>query len=118
MAWGRLDDSFDAHRKVRRAGLEAVGLHARALSYCAGSLTDGHVDPEWLTERAGRRAERLAEQLVAAGLWEHNSDGFVIHDYLEYNPSREEVEASRAELSAKRSEAGRRGAEARWGKAK
>lgn len=95
MAWGRLDDSFDAHRKVRRAGLEATGLHARALSYCAGALTNGHVDPEWLEERAGRRSGKLAEQLVAAGLWEPNSDGYVIHDYLDYNPSREQVEAKR-----------------------
>jgi hypothetical protein len=114
MPWGRLDDSFDAHRKVRRAGLEATGLHARALSYCAGALTDGHVDPEWLEERAGRRAGKLGELLVVAGLWEPNCDGFVIHDYLEYNPSREKVEADRSELSKARSEAGKRGAAARW----
>ena len=102
MAWGRLDDSFDSHRKVRRAGLEAVGLHARALAYCAGSLTDGHVDPEWLEERAGKRGEKLAQQLVTAGLWEPNSDGYVIHDYLEYNPSRAQVETKRRADAARK----------------
>ena len=96
MPWGRLDDSFDAHRKVRRAGLEAVGIQARALSYCAGALTDGKVDPEWLEERAGRRASKLGELLVVAGLWEPNGDGWVIHDYLDYNPSRQEVLERRA----------------------
>lgn len=96
MPWGRLDDSFDAHRKVRRAGLEATGLHARALSYCAGALTDGHIDPEWVEERAGRRGKQLADRLVDAGLWEPNGDGWQIHDYLNVNPSRETVLAKRA----------------------
>lgn len=96
MPWGRLDDSFDAHRKVRRAGNEAAGIYARGLSYCAGALTDGHIDPEWLEERAGRRAARVGELLVVAGLWEPNSDGFVIHDYLDFNPSRSEILERRA----------------------
>lgn len=102
MSWGRLDDSFDQHRKVRKAGLEATGLHARAMAYCAGALTDGHIDPEWLTERAGRRAQKLAEQLVSVGLWEPNSDGYVIHDYLDYNPSREQVLAKRQRESERK----------------
>jgi hypothetical protein len=96
MPWGRLDDSFDSHRKVRRAGNEATGIYARALSYCAGALTDGHVDPEWLEERTGKRAVKVGELLVVAGLWEPNSDGFVIHDYLEFNPSRSEILERRA----------------------
>ncbi len=102
MAWGRLDDSFDAHRKVRRAGHEATGVHARALAYCAGALTDGHLDPEWLLERVGRKAEKIGEVLVVAGLWEPNSDGYVIHDYLDYNPSREEVETKRRKDSERK----------------
>lgn len=104
MPWGRLDDSFDSHRKVRRAGLEATGLHARALSYCAGALTDGHIDPEWLEERGARKAAKLGELLVVAGLWEPNSDGFVIHDYLEYNPSRESVLAKRLAENKRKAE--------------
>lgn len=102
MAWGRLDDSFDAHKKVRRAGLEATGLHARAMAYCAGALTDGHVDPEWLAERAGRKAGALSKLLLVAGLWEPNDDGFVIHDYLDYNPSRDEVEEKRRKDSERK----------------
>lgn len=33
--------------------------------------------------------------LVDAGLWERAKGGFRIHDHLEYNPSREQVEAER-----------------------
>lgn len=97
MSWGRLDDSFDSHRKVRRAGNEATGVHARAISYCAGALTDGHIDPEWVLERAGGKTQavRVSEVLVLAGLWTPNSDGFVIHDWLDFNPSREQILSKR-----------------------
>lgn len=59
MPWVRLDDSIDTHRKIRRAGNEASGVWMRSLCYSAGALTDGHVDPEWLAERAGKRSGRL-----------------------------------------------------------
>ncbi len=102
MAWTKLDDSVDTHPKVRRAGNEAFGLHCRALAYCTGQLTDGHIDVAWVKERAGSRGKRLVQALVAAGLWEPNTDGWVIHDYLDFNPSRAEVlEKRRAESERK-----------------
>lgn len=95
MPWVKLDDSTDSHRKVRRAGNEAFGVWTRSLCYSAGALTDGHVDPEWLEERAGRRASKISELLVVSGLWEPNDDGWLIHDYLDFNPSRASVIAKR-----------------------
>lgn len=96
MPWVRLDDNLDSHRKVRRAGNEAFGVWTRSLCYSAGALTDGHVDPEWLQERVGSKAvSRMAELLVVSGLWEPNSDGWVIHDYLDHNPTRASVLAKR-----------------------
>jgi hypothetical protein len=96
MPWGKLDDSLDNHPKARRAGLEALGLWTRSIAHAAGYLTDGHIDVGWLEERAGRQSKKLGDLLVVSGLWEPNSDGFLIHDYLDYNPSREEVLAKRA----------------------
>ena len=109
MPWVKLDDSLDEHRKVRKAGLEALGLHLRALSH-AGKEMDDHIEPEWVEERAGRRGTKLAARLVEVGLWEANGNGWLIHDYHDYNPTREEWEAERA----KRSAAGKRAACARW----
>lgn len=110
MPWVKLDDTFDQHKKVRKAGLEAIGLHARALAHAGREMDGGHVDPEWVEERAGRRGKALVAKLVAVGLWEPNSDGWIIHDFNEYNPTREEWDAERA----KRSAAGKRAASARW----
>jgi hypothetical protein len=53
-------------------------------------------DPGWIVPEN----RFLALRLVDAGLWEADPVGFVIHDFLKYNPSREEVLAQRAERAA------------------
>lgn len=95
MAWARLDDKFHSHPKVRRAGLAAIGLHVRAISYSAAHLLDGHIDVEWVREAGGAQHKKLATALVEAGLWIQNGHGWIINDYLEYNPSREETAIKR-----------------------
>lgn len=111
MPWARVDDTAHEHRKFKRAGLEATGLYYMSISYCARYLTDGHVDADWLAERVPNRKHR--EQLLAAlvdqRLFEPNGgSGYIVHDYLELNPSRSEVE----DLRSKRAAAGRAGGQA------
>lgn len=55
---------------------------------------------------------RIAERLVTVGLWREDKarGGFWIHDFLEYNPSKEEAESAKAA----RSSGGKKGAERRW----
>jgi hypothetical protein len=43
-----------------------------------------------------RTARRAAECLVKAGLWEVVEGGYLIHDFLEYQPSSEKIKAKRA----------------------
>lgn len=118
MVWQRLDDRLHSHPKAAEAGLEAIGLWALSLSHVGDHRTDGHVSRAVASRLAmgAKKAEKLANRLVDAGLWEpHESgDGWQFHDYLDHNPSREEVEANRETLSLLRAEAGRRGAAARW----
>lgn len=118
MTWSKVGDELHSHPKAVEADLEAMGLWVLALSHCGAYLTDGHVKRSAALRIAGdpARLDRLAGDLVRVGLWEpHPSgDGWQIHDYLEFNPSREEVLAARQTLSEKRAEAGRRGAEKRW----
>ena len=93
MPWVRLDDKFHANPKVMTAGNAAVGLYARALSYCGDLLTDGFVPKAWATAN-GTRA--LESKLEACGLWIRVEGGYQIPDYLAIgNPSRAEVEAKR-----------------------
>lgn len=93
MSWGKIDDQFHAHRKAKRAWKghpRALGMHLLAMSYCAGQLTDGLVDDEFVEEKLPNKREReqVCEALVAAELWIREDDGWRINDWLEYNPSR------------------------------
>lgn len=92
MTWFKVDDGFHCHPKVLNAGNEAVGLYVRCGSYCAQHLTDGFV-PSGVALLYGNR--KLFRSLEANGLWIAVDGGWQMHDYLEYNRSRKEVETDR-----------------------
>lgn len=98
--WVRVDDHLHTHPKVRAAWSAypaSVGLHLLALSYSGDQLTDGRVDApfinQWLPNR--RHRDQATSALVAAALWEPNGKGWVIHDFLDFNRSRDEVLSGR-----------------------
>lgn len=96
MTWARFDDTFPGHRKVRRLSDGAFRLHVTAICFVAHDLTDGFVSVEDLDEMAAvRRAETRVAELVGRGLWEPVDGGWIIHDYLHYNPAKAQVEAER-----------------------
>ena len=115
MSWIKLDDQFSHHPKVIQAGPLAGWLHVCALCYCAQYLTDGFIpngvtnvladysnigvtDMEVTLGALGHDIEvrELVDRLVEVGLWEQVKKGYLIHDYLEYNPSKAQVLAERA----------------------
>jgi len=51
------------------------------------------------------RLKKALAELTDRGLWEETASGWLIHDFLDWNPSSAEVSAKRAS----RAEAGRRG---------
>lgn len=110
MSWARLDDRFHGNRKIRRAWKQsraAVGLHVLAITFCAQQETDGHVDDDWLEGvlPAVREREQVVGVLVEHGLWHRNGDGFVLNDYLAYNPSKAQLDAKRQRERARRERA-------------
>lgn len=105
VSWARLDDGFLTHPKAMAAGIEGRALFVAALLYASRELTDGDVSEAAMVSLGGlagvRNPKRVADQLVAVGLFDSTDDGYQIHDYLTYNPSREKVLAER-EASALR----------------
>ena len=98
MSWVKLDDKFTGHTKVLAAGPEAAWLHIEGLCYCAQQETDGVIPDAalaHLTQFSKPKATKLAARLVEVGLWERNGTGWLVHDYLDYNPSKKELEARR-----------------------
>jgi hypothetical protein len=97
----QLDDQIANHPKILKAGPEAAWLWVCAITYCQNHLTDGVVTRETLHTMPGFKPghqQRLAERLVQAvkpggqhGLLERHGDDYVVHDYLDRNPSRDVV---------------------------
>lgn len=92
MPWVKLDDRFPSHRKVALLSDRAFRLHVSAICWCAENLTDGRIGDRELPLVAHIRGiKAIAKQLEDAGVWDRIEDGWAIHDYLDYNPSREQV---------------------------
>jgi hypothetical protein len=93
MSWVRLDDQFPNHAKIMSVGSDAFRLHVTAMCWSATQLTDGAV-PTTATRQLGWFCADLKQataELETAGLWDAAPGGWTIHDYLDYNPSREQV---------------------------
>jgi hypothetical protein len=97
MTWVKLADTFTDHPKIVSVGDRAAWLYVAALCYCSRHLTNGHIPGSALGRLTGlTRPRELAAKLVSVGLWVVYADGWWVHDYQEYQRTREEVEEFRA----------------------
>lgn len=118
MAWLKLDDQIFLNRKIAQCDAETKLLYIVGLTYCANQLTDGFIPSGVLPLLAGMAgidwqiAKQNASKLVDVCLWSATPDGWQIPDYLDYNPSREQV----LHNQSIRKEAGKRGGMAKHGK--
>ncbi len=114
MTWVKLDDQFPIHRKVAGLGDAVYRLASEAIFWCSRNSTDGVIRAAELKESSKRATLPRAAELVGRDLWHaagdlctrckemlvdagtpEPSDGWVIHDYLKYQPSRVQVDKDR-----------------------
>lgn len=109
MTWSRFDDAARKNPKAVAAGNEAWALWSAAVMYCNQHLTDGYVSVQALADEClpvkipASKARKLAEKLCGArvrpdkmGLFERVDDNtYRVHDFLQWNPSKEDVEKKR-----------------------
>jgi len=99
----RVDDSWPWHPKALQVGPIGQALFIASLAYCNKYLTDGYLSTSVipslvpLSEFPAGTLEATIERLIAARLWEPAPNGYKVHDYLDYQPSRETVLRQRAE---------------------
>ncbi len=117
-----LDDDIGDHPKFVGLSDEAFGLWVRCIGYCRRNRTDGYIPEQAALQRCRARSPRkvIAELTgkpagapEANPLWTKVLGGYQVHDYLDWNPSREQV---LAKVEAKRQAGrvgGRRSGEAR-----
>jgi len=101
--YAQIDVSAPRHHKVAMLSDAAFRLWVTALCYCQEHLTDGHIHRGALVVmNHGRIKKTVVEELVAQSLWVADDRGWVVHDYLAWNDSREKVEARRAKWRQRR----------------
>ena len=108
--WFKVDDSFFSNPKTAMLSDGATALWLRSGSWSAQQLTDGFIPARMVPMFRG--SDDSVRELCDVGLWERDEerDGYRFHDWSDYQPDGEEVDA----LRRKRSEAGKRGANSRW----
>lgn len=121
MTWAKLDDGFPFDLKIRTVSDAAFRLDVSGICWSASHGSDGHIEPGWLGLLSDvKKPAAAAAELVNSGRWHipgHEcpskwcraiEDGWLIHNYLRYNPA-----ASYAAIkSQRRSEAGAKGGKA------
>jgi hypothetical protein len=90
--WFRVESSIGTHPKVlallsRSNGAKAFVAYIGALGHSTAHGTDGRISRAALPMVHGTPS--VAAALVAVGLWEvdESGGGWIIHDFLEYQPA-------------------------------
>lgn len=117
MPWVFVDDNFADHPKIVAAGPLCAILQIRALCYANRHLTDGFIPeaaipgllggfehigltdggvPKMFVHGQDALEVDWPREMIAHGLWEAHHGGFRIHDYLDYQKSRQRIETERA----------------------
>lgn len=92
MSWVRIDDAAMTHPKIVGLSDKAFRLWVWGLAYCQQHLTDGFLPRAAMPPSSSR----TAVSLVLARLWDAEESGdHRVHDYLDWNDSREYVDSVR-----------------------
>lgn len=115
VSYAKIHATLPWHRKLHAISddlrLAALGYYVATVAYCENYRTDGRVEDFQLQAVAPCSTEertRLVNALVEANLFDRSASGVVVHDYLDWNRSKADIEAGREAMS----KGGRRGGKA------
>lgn len=96
MSWVRIHDGAMSHPKI--VGLidwrNPFCVWVWGLSYCQQHLTDGRITKAALPNKD---AVKTAQRLVSLALWHQDGEYFRVHDYLDWNNSRDVISEKRSQ---------------------
>lgn len=91
--YARLQGTFWRHDRTGALSLAAVGLHARAMSYCADQMTDGAFPAHLLGAFFGGAVDQaVVTELVESGVWKLTKTGYAVRDWEQHNITAEKWE--------------------------
>ena len=102
MPWVRIDENAMEHPKIGGLPDGAFRLWVQGLAYCQKFLTDGYVNAVAIKGLRAYSPKRY-KALIEATLWTDAAEGGIqIHDYLDWNDSREMVLQARQDAKDRR----------------
>lgn len=114
--YAQIDVDLPWHEKLRALPVAvapaALGLYSAGLCHCQKNLTDGIIFRGQIAALMPIRpadAKKLTQALCDARLWEDCGDYILVHDYLDWNKSRSQIE----EIRERRRSAGSKGGRTR-----
>jgi len=93
VVWFKIDDNFWSHPKTLQLSDGAQALWVRAGSWSMSHLTDGFIPDYALPVLSAK--PRFADELRMVSLWKKVEGGNQFHDWGQYQPTREQIEADR-----------------------
>lgn len=93
--WVRFENTMPENLKVAPGSDRAFRLWLHAICYCSRAQTDGFVPAALVTSLSVTATRKTVEELLTAGLFERVDAGYLVHNYLDYNPSRARISEMR-----------------------
>jgi hypothetical protein len=99
MAWVHFDPGFSHHPKRLECSETANWLWVRSVDYCREHNTDGVISEQvarkLLPNLHRNRYARARDALLRAHSWEHKRGALIVHDFLVYQDSADDVRKQR-----------------------
>ena len=112
VSWARLDDRYSRHPKIAAAGPLAAWLNTAAILYACEFRTKGFIPAaavaslvDWSSLPFVVNVDELVGVLLRVRLLERAPGGYVVHDFLEYQPDRDQADARQQRREAGRARA-------------
>jgi hypothetical protein len=110
LSWAKIDDALDENGKIVPISDAAFRAYITSICYSARNESDGFILAKKAKEFAGRpriiqeltECRKASPNKTPSPLWEPVDGGFLVHDFLEYNPSHAEQEEKRTKDSARK----------------
>lgn len=109
MVWLKVKANIALERKFLEAGPIASWLWLAGLGFCRVHETDGFIAKVHVPALSPGLSQpfKHAAKLVEVTLWEDTLGGYLVHDYLDWNPSKEQLSAFRAGDSSRKKKDGK-----------
>lgn len=101
MAWARVESTHPFNSKILSLSDTAFRLHIAAICVATQEMTDGRLSSDQvetilMSVKRRRGAKQAWQELIDKGLLDVDSNGVTVHDYLDYNDSRDKILRNKA----------------------